>query len=92
MDLTFSTEERAFENEVREFIAQNLTPEMKRAPALTPSVFSEPEIGMAWQKSAARKGLGRAGMADRTWRPRLDRGATLDLRGGMRPRRHAQCL
>ena len=26
MDLTFSTEERAFEKEVREFIAQNLTP------------------------------------------------------------------
>ena len=35
MDLTFSAEERAFEAEVREFIAQHLTPEMKRAQALT---------------------------------------------------------
>ena len=26
MDLSFSTEERAFEQEVRDFIAQNLTP------------------------------------------------------------------
>ena len=26
MDLSFSTEERAFEKEVRDFIAQNLTP------------------------------------------------------------------
>jgi acyl-CoA dehydrogenase len=43
MDLTFSAEERAFEAEVREFIAQHLTPEMKRAQALTPSVFSDPE-------------------------------------------------
>ena len=33
MDLTFTAEERAFEKEVREFIAENLTPEMKRAQA-----------------------------------------------------------
>jgi alkylation response protein AidB-like acyl-CoA dehydrogenase len=32
MDLAFSPEERAFEQEVRDFIAQTLTPEMKRAP------------------------------------------------------------
>ena len=56
MDLTFSAEERAFEQEVRDFIAQNLTPEMKRATALTPSVFSDPDIGMAWQRALHRKG------------------------------------
>ena len=61
MDLTFSAEERAFESEVREFIAQHLTPEMKRAQALTPSVFSDPEIGIAWQKSLHRKGWGAPG-------------------------------
>ena len=44
MDLTFSTEERAFEQEVRDFIAQTLTPEMKRATALTPSVFSKSRV------------------------------------------------
>jgi alkylation response protein AidB-like acyl-CoA dehydrogenase len=56
MDLTFSAEERAFEQEVRDFIAQNLTPEMRRATALTPSVFSDPEIGMAWQRALHKKG------------------------------------
>ena len=61
MDLSFSTEERAFEKEVREFIAQNLSPEMKRATALTPSVFSDPDIGMAWQRALHRKGWGAPG-------------------------------
>src|SRR5450631_4161798 len=61
MDLSFSTEERAFEKEVRDFIAQNLNPEMKRAQALTPSVFSDPDIGVAWQKSLHKKGWGAPG-------------------------------
>ena len=61
MDLTFSAEERAFEQEVRDFIAPNLTPEMKRATALTPSVFSDPDIGMAWQRALHRQGWGAPG-------------------------------
>ena len=61
MDLAFNAEERAFENEVREFIAANLTPEMKRATALTPSVFSDPDIGMAWQRALHKKGWGAPG-------------------------------
>src|SRR5258708_37709819 len=61
MDLTFSTEERAFEQEVRGFIAENLTPEIKRATALTPSVFSDPDIGMAWQRALHKKGWGAPG-------------------------------
>src|SRR2546421_495934 len=56
MDISFSAEERGFEKEVREFIDENLTPEMKRAQALTPSVFSDPDIGIAWQKSLHKKG------------------------------------
>src|SRR5258708_119181 len=56
MDLTFSTEERAFEQEVRGFIAENLTPEIKRATALTPSVFSDPDIGMAWHRTLHKRG------------------------------------
>ena len=74
MDLAFNAEERAFEKEVRDFIAANLTPEMKRATALTPSVFSDPDIGMAWQRALHRRaGARRAGrwtMADRTGRRR----------------------
>ena len=61
MDLSFSAEERAFEKEVRDFIAANLTPEMKRATALTPSVFSDPDIGMAWQRALHKKGWGAPG-------------------------------
>jgi acyl-CoA dehydrogenase len=61
MDLSFNAEERAFEKEVRDFIAANLTPEMKRATALTPSVFSDPDIGMAWQRALHQKGWGAPG-------------------------------
>jgi acyl-CoA dehydrogenase len=61
MDLTFSAEERAFERQVRDFIAENLTPEVKRATALTPSVFSDPDIGMAWQRALNKRGWGAPG-------------------------------
>ena len=61
MDLTFSAEERAFEQEVRDFIAQNLTTEVKHAQSLTPSVFSDPPIGIAWQKALHKKGWGAPG-------------------------------
>ncbi len=50
MDLAFNAEERAFEKEVREFIAANLTPEMKRATALTPSVV----VGLLTKENAPR--------------------------------------
>ena len=61
MDLSFSAEERAFQDEVRGFIAKNLTEEMKRATALTPSVFSDPDIGMAWQRALNKQGWGAPG-------------------------------
>jgi acyl-CoA dehydrogenase len=61
MDISFSAEERAFEQDVRDFIAENLTPEMKRATRLTPSVFSDPDIGMAWQRALHEKGWGAPG-------------------------------
>ena len=61
MDLTFSAEERSFEQDVRDFIAENLTPEVKRATALTPSVFSDPDIGMAWQRALHKRGWGAPG-------------------------------
>lgn len=61
MDLSFNAEERAFQDEVRDFIARNLTEEMKRATALTPSVFSDPDIGMAWQRTLHKQGWGAPG-------------------------------
>lgn len=74
MDLSFNIEERAFQDEVRGFIAKNLTEEMKRATALTPSVFSDPDIGMAGSgRCTSKVGARRAGqssMAGRTGRRR----------------------
>src|ERR1700759_5004687 len=61
MDLSFNAEELAFEQEVRDFIAANLSLDMKRATALTPSVFSDPDIGMAWQGALHKKGWGAPG-------------------------------
>ena len=54
LDLT--AEDKAFEAEVRAFIATHLTPEIRRAQALTPSVFSDPEIVAPWQKALNAKG------------------------------------
>jgi acyl-CoA dehydrogenase len=56
VDLTFSPEDQAFAQEVRAFIAANLPAEIKRAQALTPSVFSDPPIVTAWQKAVHAKG------------------------------------
>ena len=70
MDLSFNAEERAFQDEVRGFIANNLTEEMKRATALTPSVFSDPDIGMAWQRALYANGWARrAGRSNTAGRP-----------------------
>ncbi|MGL4286032.1 MAG: acyl-CoA dehydrogenase family protein [Phreatobacter sp.] len=54
MDL--SVDDKAFAAEVRGFIAEHLTPEIRRAQALTPSVFSDPEIIAPWQKALHAKG------------------------------------
>ncbi|GGC74117.1 acyl-CoA dehydrogenase family protein [Chelatococcus reniformis] len=56
MDFSFNAEERAFQQEVRDFIAANLTPDLKRAAALTPSVFYEPDISGPWHRALAAKG------------------------------------
>ena len=50
MDLTFTPQERAFQQEVRKFLDEKLTPDLRRAHHLTPSVFSDPAIGNRWQK------------------------------------------
>ena len=91
MDLAFNAEERAFEKEVREFIAANLTPEMKRATALTPSVFSDPDIGMAWQRALHRKGWGAPGWPVDHGGPDWTPAQRWIFETEMRPRRRAQC-
>jgi acyl-CoA dehydrogenase len=56
MDLSFTPEERAFQSDVRAFLDAQLTPDLKRAQALTPSVFSEPDISLPWHRILHRKG------------------------------------
>lgn len=50
MDLSFTPAEREFQAEVRAFLDEKLTPDLKRSHALTPSVFSDPPVGNRWQR------------------------------------------
>ncbi len=56
MDLSFSPAERAFQTEIRAFIAQHLTDDLKRAWALSASFLAEPDISLPWQRALASKG------------------------------------
>ena len=56
MDLSFTPAERAFQDEVRAFLDEHLTPAMRRAQKLTPSVFCEPAIGVPFQRALHSRG------------------------------------
>ena len=56
MDLSLTPEERAFQDEVRAFLDEALTPELRAAGRLVTSVFSEPEFSLPWQKKLFAKG------------------------------------
>ena len=56
MELEFTAEERAFRDEVRAFIAAHLTPELRRAQALTASFFSDPDVVVPWQRALHAQG------------------------------------
>jgi alkylation response protein AidB-like acyl-CoA dehydrogenase len=56
MDMTFSPEDLAFREEVREFLATNLPDRLKHGARKTPGVFVEPDIGMEWHRILAAKG------------------------------------
>ncbi|ETR78060.1 acyl-CoA dehydrogenase [Afipia sp. P52-10] len=56
MDLSFSKEELAFRDEVREFIAKNLTEDVKRMQRLTPSALSEKPVFASWHAALSKKG------------------------------------
>ena len=49
MNLNFSQEEIAFQNEVKEFLDKELTPELINAAKRTSAVFTEKEVAMEWQ-------------------------------------------
>lgn len=56
MDLLWSKEDRAFQDEVRAFLGRRLTPELRRAGRLMTSVYADHESSMAWQAILHERG------------------------------------
>ena len=56
MDLSLTADELAFQDEVRSFLDEALTPELRAAGRLVTSVFSEPEFSLPWQRKLFAKG------------------------------------
>ena len=56
MDLSFKPEHESFRQEVREFLDNELTDELREAGKLTASVFSEVEFSSKWHKILYKKG------------------------------------
>lgn len=56
MDIALSSEQAGFRDVVRGFLAEHLSDDLRRAAALTPGVFVEPDIGRRWQAILEAKG------------------------------------
>jgi alkylation response protein AidB-like acyl-CoA dehydrogenase len=56
MDLALTPEERAFQAEVRVFLDEALTADLREAGRLSVSAFSEPEYSLPWQRKLCEKG------------------------------------
>ncbi|MBF6518646.1 acyl-CoA dehydrogenase family protein, partial [Nocardia cyriacigeorgica] len=56
MEYDWSAEDLAFRDEVREFLAAKLTPELRRAGRLATSVYPDHEASMAWQQILHERG------------------------------------
>jgi alkylation response protein AidB-like acyl-CoA dehydrogenase len=56
VDLSWSDDEKAFRDEVRAFLDENLTPELRHAGRLMTSVYAEHEASMAWQAILHERG------------------------------------
>ncbi|MCH2458916.1 MAG: acyl-CoA dehydrogenase family protein, partial [Henriciella sp.] len=49
MQLTFSRDEEAFRQEVRDFLVEKLTPELRRYASRMTSVYADKETALVWQ-------------------------------------------
>jgi alkylation response protein AidB-like acyl-CoA dehydrogenase len=56
MDLELRDEDLAFRDEVRTFLDENLTPELRAAGARVTSVFCEPRYSLPWQRILHARG------------------------------------
>lgn len=56
MDLSWSAADSAFRDEVRQFLADKLTPDVRRAGRLMTSVYSDHEASLAWQAILHERG------------------------------------
>ncbi|MFI5783626.1 acyl-CoA dehydrogenase family protein [Nocardia sp. NPDC051570] len=56
MDLDWSPTDLAFRDEVRRFLDENLTPELRRAGRLATSVYPDHEASMEWQRILHARG------------------------------------
>ena len=56
MDFTFSPADEEFRREVREFLARELTPDLRRAARRTTTVFADKDVAMQLQAILLRKG------------------------------------
>jgi acyl-CoA dehydrogenase len=56
MELVFTEEERAFRDEVRDFLSRELTPEIRERTARATSVFVDRDTCIAWQRKLAARG------------------------------------
>ena len=56
MDFEFSLEDQAFRDEVRSFLAEKLTPDMREAAEKTTTVFADKDLAMRWQLILLEKG------------------------------------
>jgi acyl-CoA dehydrogenase len=56
MDLNLTRDDAAFRDEVRAFLDEKLTPELKNAGSLTTSVFTDKPWNLKWQKILHEKG------------------------------------
>ena len=56
MELELTKKERAFQEEVRLLLQEELTEELKAAAAKTTTVFADKEVALAWQRILHKHG------------------------------------
>ncbi len=83
MDLAWSAADVAFRDEVRGFLDDKLTPELRRAGRLMTSVYADHEASMEWQRILHERGWAAPAWPVELRRLRLEPDAALHLQPGI---------